>query len=281
MGIEKILGHKICYLIDTHLDFNLRFHYAQFFDVIFVAQYDDVLRFHNLGLTNSYWIPLACDPDLHKPFKDISYKEFQVGFVGKLGAEGTTRRNNLELILSRFHHNDILIFYSPSEMARIYSKSRIVINFSINNDLNMRIFEALASGALLITNRITNGIDQILTDELDYVTYATPDEAISKIEYYLNHPYELDYIANNGYKKSLVNTYFFRWEKILSILYSFKSKKIYTNNIVDSYSFIYMRLNQPYRVFISLKTYGVTFFSLYNFCFSLIKFISSKLPKFK
>ncbi len=37
-------------------------------------------------------------------------------------------------------------------MARTYSAARTVFNRSIKNDINMRVFEALASGSLLVTN---------------------------------------------------------------------------------------------------------------------------------
>jgi hypothetical protein len=281
IGIEKIKGLKICYLIDTHLDFNLRFHYAQFFDVVFLAQHDHAIKFHNLGVINCYWIPLACEPSLHELFGNDRVKEFEIGFVGKLGGPGTTRRKNLESIMSMFQHNDITTFYPPADMARIYSKSKIVLNFSINNDLNMRIFEAIASGALLVTNKISNGIDLILIDGLDYISYSNSEDAISKIKYYLNHTNELDFIANNGYKKSLANTYLIRWQEILKILNLINTKKIFTNNIVDSYSYIYMRLNQPFMLFKSIRTYGVTCYSLYNFGLSLIKLFLSKLPLLK
>ena len=52
---------------------------------------------------------------------------------------------------------------TPAEMFSIYQNSKIVFNYSFKNDVNMRIFEALGSGALLMTNRIVNnGIEDIL-----------------------------------------------------------------------------------------------------------------------
>lgn len=38
------------------------------------------------------------------------------------------------------------------ELARIYSAARLVFNRSLRSDVNMRVFEALASGSLLLTN---------------------------------------------------------------------------------------------------------------------------------
>ena len=39
------------------------------------------------------------------------------------------------------------------EMAKIYSASRLVFNRSIKNDVNMRVFEAVACGSLLLDQR--------------------------------------------------------------------------------------------------------------------------------
>ena len=50
-------------------------------------------------------------------------------------------------------------------MARIYSASRIVFNRSIKDDVNMRVFEALASGSLLLTNDLAaNGQAELFRD---------------------------------------------------------------------------------------------------------------------
>ena len=38
------------------------------------------------------------------------------------------------------------------EMANVYRKSRIVFNQSVRNDLNMRVFEGMAAGALMVTD---------------------------------------------------------------------------------------------------------------------------------
>ncbi len=37
-------------------------------------------------------------------------------------------------------------------MAQTYSAARLAFNRSIKNDVNMRVFEAVACGSLLVTN---------------------------------------------------------------------------------------------------------------------------------
>jgi len=41
------------------------------------------------------------------------------------------------------------------QMAETYSASKIVFNCSLKKDVNMRVFEALASGSLLLTNDLS------------------------------------------------------------------------------------------------------------------------------
>ena len=69
-------------------------------------------------------------------------------------------------------------------MARIYSAARMVFNRSIKNDLNMRVFEGLASGSLLLTNDLgENGQDELFRDGAHLAAYREADDLVDKIEY--------------------------------------------------------------------------------------------------
>ena len=65
------------------------------------------------------------------------------------------------------------------EMAQTYSASRIVFNRSIRNDVNMRVFEAVACGSLLVTNDLAeNGQAELFADGVHLVTYRDADELL-------------------------------------------------------------------------------------------------------
>jgi hypothetical protein len=160
-------------------------------------------------------LPLACDPKLHK--KEVRNRDIDVGFVGKLGALGTRRRETLSVVLTAFSGNNINRFYSPEEMAVTYSRSKVVINAAINGDLNMRVFEAMASGALLVTDRIENGLGELFRDGEHYVGYSTANEAVEKIRYYLAHQAERERIAWAAREEVLLHhAYSQRLEEIVS-----------------------------------------------------------------
>ena len=57
----------------------------------------------------------------------------------------------LSSIRERFPKNKICQCW-PAEMAKVYARAKIVFNACVNRDLNMRVFKAMASGALLITD---------------------------------------------------------------------------------------------------------------------------------
>jgi spore maturation protein CgeB len=85
------------------------------------------------------------------------------------------------------------------EMADVYRKSRIVFNQAVRNDLNMRVFEGMAAGALMVTDTIhQNGMEDLFTPGEHLVTYASEAELFARLDYYLAHEDERRAIAERG-----------------------------------------------------------------------------------
>jgi hypothetical protein len=85
----------------------------------------------------------------------------------------------------------------------LYNSSKIILNDCIDDDLNWRVFEGLASGALLLTPRVSAETLDLFPEGECLITY-TPhdaDDAIRKIRYYLDHEDERIAIASRGYKR--------------------------------------------------------------------------------
>jgi hypothetical protein len=91
----------------------------------------------------------------------------------------------LSQVLCRFQTDDYARLHTPWEMRQVYNRSRIVFSKSIGGDVNMRVFEALAAGALLVTDRIGNGLDELQTEGEHYMGYDTAAEAVAQVERYL------------------------------------------------------------------------------------------------
>src|SRR6266478_5323073 len=167
--------------IDTHLEFERELRRAQAADYVFAAQRDGAEQLRRHGIASAAWLPLACDPEIHG--RQEVPAQFDVSFVGNVFAG--PREELLRLIQEKFPKTFVgRRFFS--EMARTYSESRIVFNRSLRNDVNMRVFEALASGSLLLTNDLRdNGQDELFRDGVHLATYRDAPELLDKIDFYL------------------------------------------------------------------------------------------------
>jgi GT2 family glycosyltransferase/tetratricopeptide (TPR) repeat protein/2-polyprenyl-3-methyl-5-hydroxy-6-metoxy-1,4-benzoquinol methylase len=198
--------------IDTHLDPDWCLEKAGDFDVVFAAQREGAARLRDAGIATADWLPLACDPDIHRRHEVAT--EYDVAFVGNLFPG--PREDLLERIRRRFPRTFIGRAYFE-EMARVYSAARTAFNRSIKNDVNMRVFEALACGSLLLTNDLgDNGQDELFRDGTHLATYRDADELLDKLAYYLAHEAVRERIAAAGRAEALAgHTYAHRMERML------------------------------------------------------------------
>ena len=226
---------KACYLIDTHINYEKHLEIAKSFNFVFLAQKAYVERMKQAGINNVFWLPLACDPDVHG--KVETEKEWDVGFVGTIPEETNRRKQLLEKIGLKFNLNCDRKFME--DMALHYSKSKIIFNNAIQNDLNMRVFEALCSGSLLITDHAKgSGIEEMFCDKKHLVFYK--DQSIEEqISYYLKNKKERNIIAEQGRQEVLKNhTYLHRTNELMDILNKENSSIIpmdYSSEKPDSY----------------------------------------------
>lgn len=216
-GIETLSCPTAAFLIDVHLGGKLRRPLSALFDYVFVAQRDFVPLYQSGPRQHVEWLPLACDPVVHKP-QDMP-RTYDVGFVGNIGSKSDKRRRLLKALESRFTLNDYRRHYPREALTSIYSQSKIVFNCAISNDVNMRVFEAMACGALLVTDRIGNGLLDLFEEGRQIVTYQTEDELLDRVSYYLDHAEEREKIARAGQALVLANhTYRQRVECILNTI---------------------------------------------------------------
>ena len=94
---------------------------------------------------------------------------------------GSARERVLQAVSSTIALNDWRRPYLPSEMAETYAASHVVINPPAKGDLNMRFFEALACGAMVVTTAIGNGQADIALEGRDFVVVDFGDaQAVSR-----------------------------------------------------------------------------------------------------
>ena len=198
--------------IDTHMDFAWCLQKARGFDFVFAAQRDGAEELRRAGIASAAWLPLACDPEIHAKH-DVA-KQYDVAFVGNVFPG--PRSELLEVIRRRYLRTFIGQRYFE-EMANTYSAARIVFNRSIKNDVNMRVFEAMASGSLLLTNDLTaNGQAELFRDGVHLATYRDQEDLLDKLSFYLERESLREKIAAAGRAEVLEkHTYGHRMERLL------------------------------------------------------------------
>lgn len=181
------------YAIDTHLRHSwpkIR-RMASAYDLVCCAQPDAARR-----LKNGLWVPLGCDVELHaaaSPGEPV----WDVAFVGTEG--GVPRKFYLQALRERYPNSRI--GWAPhTELGAVYSHARIGFNYAVANDVNMRLFEVLCAGALLVTNRLAgDALEQLgLRDRQHLATYRTPRELFEAIDHFLAEPQQRRSIASAG-----------------------------------------------------------------------------------
>jgi len=198
LDLERLDCPTACLVGDSHTQLDWRLAYARGFSHVFLMfNRQHVGRFEAGGCRNVGWLPAACDPDIHRAF-DVP-KAFDVVFVGQTLRQWHPDRVRLleRLIAAGFDvHVTTRIL---EEMALAFARGRIVFNRSLAGDLNMRVFEALATGSFLLTDRLPpeSGFGELFTDRMHLVCYEEDDlEALAR--HYLDHPEERVAIARQG-----------------------------------------------------------------------------------
>ncbi len=215
-NLDSLKCIKACYLIDSHIDFDNHLKFARDFDVVFLAYKPAVEMFKERGIKNVFWVPPACDPEIHG--KKTDEKLYDIGFVGTLNPERTHLLNELKQRFNTYYERCF-----QERMAEVFSLSKIVLHKSIRNDLAMRVFEAPASGSLLLANEsIGSGLTDLFQDRKHIAIYRNEKELMDIADHYLRNEDEREEIAFAGMEKVLKeHTYSHRAEEMVSILSSF------------------------------------------------------------
>ena len=93
------------------------------------------------------------------------------------------------------------------EHTQFLNKGLMVIQNSRWGEITRRIFEAMACGKLVLTDRLNSSkkLDEILIEGQDIIYYNDMFDCIEKMNYYNEHEEERERIAHNGMLKVLNN----------------------------------------------------------------------------
>lgn len=171
VGLDQINIPSAWWGIDTHVNYRWHKEFAGFFSHPFLAQKNFVKPASNYSKKEIGWLPLACDPEIHRDEK--AERIYDCSFVGNMNKR---RKKYLDKISSVV---PLQIFSGKTreEMSAIYSRSKTAFNVAAREELNMRVFEAMSCGAMLITQDIDNGLRDLFEPGKDLVVHHHIDAA--------------------------------------------------------------------------------------------------------
>ena len=110
------------------------------------------------------------------------------------------------------------------EHTEFLNKGLIVIQNSRWGEITRRIFEGMACGKLVITDRLpeSRGLDEVFIEGEEIVLYNDMFDCIEKINYYTENEEERERIAHNGMMKVLHN--FTQVQVVDKLIEKFKNK---------------------------------------------------------
>lgn len=185
---------------DTHLGYDYRLAMARKADFVFCAQKKAVEDMKKEGVANPIWLPHAVEP-LAYPKQEKFTKNFDVCFIGHVNSGN--REDALNRLFAEFPNFDYgqALFEKCAERI---GNSKIGFNIAMKDDINMRCFETMATGTMLLTDRISH-IEELFEDKKHLVLYDNLDDMVEKAKYYLAHDDEREKIAQAGYEHVMAN----------------------------------------------------------------------------
>ncbi|MBX3178013.1 MAG: glycosyltransferase [Candidatus Hydrogenedentes bacterium] len=216
-GIAE-LGCPTAYIsVDTWHD-PRDFVLAHQYDFVFLAQKGIAPLMRQMGCRHAFWLPLACDPEAH--YAAEVPEEFDIAFIGSthfmVNRQRVARLKRLEAEFKLGYAFGL----GSDAMAEAYGRARLIFNASIAQDVNMRVFEALATGKPLVTNAeaAANGLFELFEDGRHLIAY-TDDNLMERVRHALDHPDWAAAIGEAGRREALEkHTYVHRVRELLEIV---------------------------------------------------------------
>jgi hypothetical protein len=200
-----------------------RVRWSMLFDYVFVWHPSLAPLYKAAGHPNVVVLPHAVDADLFRENSGGESRPLDLGWVGGFGyAQYDQRKRIIQALAARFKMNDRNRRYSKQETAGIYQQSKIVVNVSradFPQEANMRCYEAMAGGALLITGMPTELTEWGLREGEHFVGWRNEEEIPDLVDHYLWHEEKRAEITRAGRNMTLSDFTFQKCrDKMISVI---------------------------------------------------------------
>lgn len=201
------------------------------YDIVFSYRPSNINAYKNAGAKNVYLLPPWFDPRLNFPVK-LSEKEkirydCDIVFIGHYENDG--RVDLIKFLLlngvkvniygpgwNAIVKKDPLLnkffpvrFIDMKEYNKVLagSKMALVLLSTLNEDVyTRRCFEIPATKTMMVCIR-TPEMEMLFQEDIEAVYFATKEELLNKVKFYIKNSSERTLIARNGYKRAMDSGY--------------------------------------------------------------------------
>lgn len=238
LSLLKSLGIRTaCWWLNDPFQLKRSLEKAPHYDYLFSNAQKAVDVYRNRGIKNSYWLPVACEPSVHKKMPIREEWRSEVCFAGDWSP---MREHWCNLIASRYrfkllgpwkkkllkdsplHKHIVGDFFSPDEMSTLFSSTQMVFNIHTWRErweygTNPRVFEASGCGAAQLVDFRTE-LPELFNTQESLIVYRDESELTQQIDRHLNRGDVLSRIGQSAQTEAYQkHTYDLRMREMLSI----------------------------------------------------------------
>lgn len=207
---------------DDPQNFEKNFPKASRFHVTLTPDHDSMLEYRNRGINSHWWTHFA-DTRVQFPMDDVKTEFVGVTSRGRGGSDFLDRIT--EHSQGSFGNQN---GFNSKEHTKFLNSGLMVVQNSRWGEVTRRIFEGMACGKLVLTDRLEDSkkLQELFEDKKEIVFYDGIVDCINKMNYYVENQQERESIAWAGYEKTLQNhTQKNRVDFIIQQYEEFKTKK--------------------------------------------------------
>lgn len=179
---------------------------AHKFHLVLTPAYESYIEYKKRNINAEWWTHFA-DSNIHKIYSGFTPFDELPPVRSTRGPGGSNLMDYLSQIMPDKFINRNGLF--GVEYGDFLNSGVIVFQQSRWNEITRRLFEGMACGKLVITDRLPkeSNIEKLFTENEHIVYYDNLNECVSKINYYLSEEakQEREKISMNGHNKVLEN----------------------------------------------------------------------------
>ena len=200
---------------------------AHHYDFVFAAQREFVEKLRAGGARHVEWLPLACAQESHYPV-DVP-REYDVSFVGSFRHRVHRQRGNYIEVLQKNFRTAIQDRIFGREVCEVMCRGKLMFNHCAVEELNMRVFEAMAMGGPMLVNvdACYNGLLDLFEDRKHLIVYQNEGHLLSLVREFLDDSEARNRIGRAGLDEVLAkHTYTHRAEQIVTTVRRFAPQRL-------------------------------------------------------